>query len=208
MTARTEEHRAGWRVFDELELSPILAGALEAFREQGYHGTSVRDIVRRAGVTVPSLYYHHENKQGVLVALLEVAMNEVLSRARAAAADGDRVLDRFSNLIECVVLHMTHRRGLAVLDTELRYLEPGNREHYAAMRKDLEVLLLSIIDEGVAEGYFDVEDTALSARALLGMCQAISGWYQPGGPLSPEALADKYVRIALRAVGARLRPQR
>ncbi|MEU3787934.1 TetR/AcrR family transcriptional regulator [Streptomyces sp900129855] len=31
------------------------------------------------GVTVPALYYHHENKQAMLVALLERAMDEVLS---------------------------------------------------------------------------------------------------------------------------------
>lgn len=207
MTTDADLHRVDWRVFDELKLPPILAGALDAFHEQGYHGTSVRDIARRVGVTVPSLYYHHENKQGMLVALLEVAMTEVQARARSAAAEGgDRVVDRFSNVIEGVVLHMTRRRGLAMLDTELRYLEPANREYYATMRKELELLLLSIIDEGVSKGYFEAERTDLVARALLGMCQAVASWYQSDGPMRPEEIAEEYVQIALRSVGARLRP--
>ena len=207
VTADSGASRADWRAFDELELSPILVGALEAFREQGYHGTSVRDIAKRVGVTVPSLYYHYENKQGMLVALLEVAMTEVRDRARAAVAHaGDRVVDQFCNIVEGVVLHMTYRRGLAVLDTELRYLEPHNREHYASRRKDLELLLQSIIKAGSAEGYFEVGNAEITARALLGMLQAVAGWYQPDGPLAPEEIADEYVRIALRTVGARTRP--
>jgi AcrR family transcriptional regulator len=196
-----------WREFAPYELPPTLAGALEAFREYGYHGASVRDIARRVGVTVPALYYHHENKQAMLVALLEGGMADVLVRVRRAdAAAGGRVLDRFANVIECLVLHMTHRAGNAGLDAELRYLEPANRKHYAAMRKDLENLLLEIIEGGTGQGLFEAEDPPGTTRALLGMCQSVSGWYRENGPLSPADVADRYVVIALRAVGARVRP--
>ncbi|MEH0573205.1 TetR/AcrR family transcriptional regulator [Streptomyces sp. B21-108] len=41
------------------------------------------------GVTVPALYYHHENKQAMLVALLERGMDEVLARARLADAEAE-----------------------------------------------------------------------------------------------------------------------
>jgi len=37
-----------WREFPPLELHPMLLHAMEAFNEHGYHGTSVRDIARRA----------------------------------------------------------------------------------------------------------------------------------------------------------------
>jgi len=194
-------------VFEPLELSPTLRGALEAFREHGYHGTSVRDVARRVGVTVPALYYHHQSKQGMLVALLELGIREVLDRARLADTEGgDRVLQRFANVTECVVLHMTHRVGMAVLHSELRYLEPANRRRYAALRKELEDRLLGILDDGVAEGLFDVTHLPDTNRALLGMWQSVAGWYHEDGPLSPEEIADRYVEISLRTVGARVRP--
>jgi AcrR family transcriptional regulator len=196
-----------WRVFAPLDLPPILTGALDAFREHGYHGTSVRDIAGRADVSVPMIYYRYENKQGTLVALLEGTMGEVLKRALLADAEAEgRVLERFANVIECVVLHMTLRAALAGLDSELRYLDAPHRKQYAALRRELEDLLLAIIEEGVAQGLFEVDDAPDTTRALLGMCQAVANWYHDGGPLQPQEIADRYVAIALRTVGARVRP--
>jgi hypothetical protein len=33
------------------------------------------------------------------------------------------------------------------------------------------------------------------------MCQSIPRWYQPGGALTPEQIAARYVDIALHTVG-------
>ncbi|WP_460072944.1 TetR/AcrR family transcriptional regulator [Streptomyces sp. YKOK-I1] len=196
-----------WRTFAPLDLHPILAAALEQFREHGYHGTTVRDVARRAEVSLPMIYYRFDNKQGLLVALLESAMSEVLQRARLADAEAEgRVLERFANVVECIVLHMTHRASTAGLDSELRYLEPANRKKYAALRKELEELLLQIVEEGVTQGLFEVDRAPDTSRALLGMCQAVTGWYHVEGPLTPEEIADRYVAISLRTVGARVRP--
>lgn len=193
-----------WRHYEPLDLTPILAGALEAFYEHGFHGTTVRDIARRVGLTVPALYYHHENKEGVFTALLEVGTGDVAWRVRAAAAaGGQRPRARFVNVVEALVLHTTQRLRLSALDLELRHLSPGNRRRYAARRKEIEDLLLGIVQQGVREGVFSAAVPEETARAVLGMCQSISRWYRPDGPLSPSDVADRYVTIALRTVGAR-----
>ena len=36
--------------------------ALELFTEQGYEGTSLREIAERLGVTKAALYYHFKSK--------------------------------------------------------------------------------------------------------------------------------------------------
>ena len=97
-----ENAHSDWRTLQPLDLSPILSAALDAFYETGFHGTSVREIARRVGVTVPALYYHHENKEGLLIALLELSTSDVLSRAHAADAEGagdDAVQGRETGLI-------------------------------------------------------------------------------------------------------------
>lgn len=195
-----------WRVFPPPDFPPILVAALEQFREHGYHGTSVRDVARRAGVSLPMIYYRFDNKQGLLVSLLEGAMSDLLRRARLADAEAEGpVLNRFANVVECIVLYMTYRTATAGLDSELRYLEPANRKKYAALRKELEELLLAIVEEGVKQGLFEVDRSPDTTRALLGMCQAVTGWYRADGSLPPEEIADRYVAIALRTVGARVR---
>lgn len=193
-----------WRAYPTLELSPILRGAVEAFREHGYHGTSVRDIASRVGLTVPALYYHHGNKEGILVALLNGSVGTLAMRARAAvAAAGEDPTDQFRNFVECLVLFMAQRGPLAGLDAEIRALSPDNRKAYAKTRKQIEDLCLGIVRAGVESGDFTVAYPEDTTRALLGMLQAIAIWYDPDGILSPAEIAERYKVICLQTVGAR-----
>ncbi|NED61333.1 helix-turn-helix transcriptional regulator, partial [Streptomyces sp. SID10244] len=70
--AEVRPHSIGeWRDYGEPELPVPLAAALAAFAEQGYHGTSVREIASRANLSVPGLYHHYPSKQSLLQGLLE-----------------------------------------------------------------------------------------------------------------------------------------
>ncbi|WP_261554868.1 TetR/AcrR family transcriptional regulator [Frankia tisae] len=205
MTAGPVLKAANWREFAPPQLTPILQGAMDALYEHGYHGTTVRDIARRAGVTVPALYYHYASKQGILVALLDLGIEDALGRARAALAEVGEdapVRARFVAFVESMTLFMAHRVRMAVLDSELRYLEPANRRGYAAKRKELETLLLDILVDGNSSGMFQMTSPADTSRALLGMLRSITGWYHPDGPLTPVEISRRYVDIALSTVGA------
>lgn len=57
----------------------LLAAAVELFCEKGVHATSVREIVERAGVTKPVLYYYFKNKDGIFHTLI----SETMARFRA-----------------------------------------------------------------------------------------------------------------------------
>ena len=191
-----------WRIVEPLTLTPLLTAALEVFHELGYHGASVRDIAKRAGVTVPTLYYHHGNKQGILVALMEPGIENVTARASAAVdAAGPSPTAQFGNLVEACVLHMTSRSDIAFLDSELRYLEDAERKSYAAKRKKLENLLVDVLTAGVDSGEFTVPDITGTGRALLGMCQSVVLWYRLDGPQTPREVSVLYREIALKAVG-------
>jgi AcrR family transcriptional regulator len=48
----------------------ILRVALDLFTRQGFEGTSIRDIAEALGVTKSSLYYHFENKDAIVAALV------------------------------------------------------------------------------------------------------------------------------------------
>ncbi|MFJ6061773.1 TetR/AcrR family transcriptional regulator [Streptomyces tendae] len=191
-----------WRCYGPLDLHPILVHAMEAFNEHGYHGTSVRNIAGRVGVTVPALYYHYENKQALLATLLETSIKDVLDRCRAAAAEaGPAPLARFCGMVESIVLYMAHRRSLAFLDTEIRSLEPANRARYVALRDYLQHMLLDTVEAGRVEGVFTTEIPADAVRAVLIMCQGVANWFRPDGPLTAEQVAERHVLLSLGTVG-------
>ena len=49
----------------------ILEVARELFTDNGYEGTSLREIADRLGFTKAALYYHFQSKEQLLLALLE-----------------------------------------------------------------------------------------------------------------------------------------
>lgn len=53
----------------EATQSRILDAAYGLFMEQGYHGTSMRQIVERAGITMGGVYNHFESKEAIWVAV-------------------------------------------------------------------------------------------------------------------------------------------
>lgn len=194
-----------WREFAPLDLLPSLRGALIVFPKRGYHGATVRDLASAARITVPTLYYYHGDKQNMLADLLRLGMNELLERtSRARASVPDDVLSQFDCLVEVAVLHMTNRLKLATLESEIRYLEPENRAKYMELRREFHDQLLEVVDRGVDEGVFAIQDTRDACRAILGMIQAITIWYQPAGDKSPAQIAELYIELARRVVAARI----
>ncbi|WP_433218309.1 TetR/AcrR family transcriptional regulator [Dactylosporangium sp. CS-047395] len=190
-----------WREYPPLELQPLLALALDEIVEHGYDGTSVRKIANRAGVTVPALYYHFENKQAMLRELLDHAMRIVLAHARAALDEaGTDCTARFSALVEAIVLYMAHHRDLAFLDSERRSLTPENRARYVERRDELERELRDTIRGGVAQGVFRTPHPDECGRAILSMCQGVAGWFRPGGPVDASTMARRYCDLALATV--------
>lgn len=193
-----------WRELDEIKLTPILGAALEVFSEESYHGATVRTIAARAGVTVPLLYYHHKNKQGLLIDLFLTAYANVedrIARARAEA-DGDPLRD-FSNLIEAIVIHTAGHVSFTRINSSLQYVDEAERQPIMETRRRIEKQIVETITRGAQEGLFDVPDARATARALAGLCNAIATWYQPGGDRSPQQIAADYVTLALRMVGYR-----
>jgi AcrR family transcriptional regulator len=50
--------------------SEIIAAANELFAEQGYHGTSMRQIAEQAGITLGGIYNHFSGKEDIFQSLI------------------------------------------------------------------------------------------------------------------------------------------
>lgn len=201
---KAQSTAAAWEDYSsDVELDAVLVHALEAFVESGYHATSVRDLARRLGQTVPAIYYHYENKQALLVALLSFSIEDLLERSKAAAAESpDDPQRRFELLVRCMVLFTAQRRELAFLDAEIRSLEPANRKSYVAKRDEVEALVTTAVEDGVRAKVFTKGDAHAVARATITMVRGIANWYRTDGELDPDSLAELYVMFALRLAGA------
>ena len=63
--------------------------ARQLFTERGYAGTSIEDIIERAGVARGALYHHFPGKGALFAAVYQVVQAEVASAVVAAALTAD-----------------------------------------------------------------------------------------------------------------------
>lgn len=196
--ARTRHTGGSWRGYAPVAMDPALRGALASFLEFGYHGSTMRGIAERAGLSVAGLYHYYGSKQQMLVTILNYTMSDLAARTAAARDEGADPAERFANLVECLALYHTHRRELGFIGaTEMRSLLPSARHRIAEIRSGEQHKVDHEVKNGCREGLFGTRQPREAARAVVTMCTALAQWYRAGGPASPEQVAAQYVDFAL-----------
>lgn len=193
-----------WRRYVHDDLPPILHGALACFVEKGFHGTSIRQIAQRSGLSVPGLYHHYESKHALLVAIMQDAMTDLWERTHMALDEaGDSVLRQLQLYIECLVLFHASRPAVASTTiTETRSLNPQSRSHHISLRDRQHKALDDIVDAGIAQGLFGTVHPREATTAVITMCTGVSQWFNPAGELTPTEVAARYQHFATRMVDA------
>ncbi|MGA6165342.1 TetR/AcrR family transcriptional regulator [Amycolatopsis magusensis] len=179
----------------------VRGAAVRLFAEKGFHGTGIRDLAQAAGLSSASLYHYMGTKEELLAVIMRECLERLLDGA-AKATEG--VADPRERLGRLVALHvMSHALRpdeTRVVDNELRALSPAAQEPVVRLRDAYERLWASAIADGIAGGVFTADEPSITRLALLEMCNGVSRWYSPRGPLTLEALAAEYARLALRAL--------
>nr|WP_281377681.1 hypothetical protein [Saccharopolyspora hordei] len=115
----------------------------------------------------------------------------------------DDPAERLRALVRATVDYRVRRRvesTIAARDAD--NLDPVHAQRLAELRRSATQLFDDIIEDGVRRGTFRCEHPAEARRAIQAACNAIPQWYDPDGDVDPAELADRYVTIALRIVGA------
>lgn len=186
-------------------IARILASSLRLFANQGYHGTSIRDIANGAGLSVPGIYHHYKSKQDVLMALMVSVMGDLLRQTRGALEDAEGASPsvRFDALVEALLwFHLKRQAEAFVASSEIRSLDPANRVHYVALRDEQQRMISQVIQDGRDTGVFDVAEVDDAARAVATLCVGVATWYRSDGPLDPEEVAARHLTLVRRLVGA------
>ena len=71
------------RSYDESE---VLAGAMRAFRREGYSGSSIAELEAATGLSSGSIYNSFGDKRGLFLAVFEHYLQAVLARRIAEFA--------------------------------------------------------------------------------------------------------------------------
>jgi TetR/AcrR family transcriptional regulator len=153
----------------------ILAAGIDLFAEKGYAGTSVREIVERAGVTKPVLYYYFNNKAGLFRAILDwTAEFQESVLARVFERSGS-LLERLVDLYRLIYKSVMENQKLYRMIHNLFFgppqgAPPYDIEHFRRRMVDTikNLYLKALTDQEVEEA--DAEDVAIMIMGLTDIC--------------------------------------
>ena len=176
----------------------LLAAAASLFRERGYDGVGMQDIVAAAGIVGSGVYRHFDSKLAMLVALTDRHLDDLLAgaaRIRAAALPPSEALDAL------VDLHLDFafaREGLiAVYLGEERSLPEPDRKR--ARRKQRAYLAEWVVALRQLHPDLDDRRAHLTVNAVVSLLQSVT-WQRPSPARSDaEPVLRQLAHGALRA---------
>ena len=126
----------------------ILDVALDLFTEQGYDGTSLREIAEQLGVTKAALYYHFESKEDILMAL-HMRIHDFGREALMLIGEGPVTLELWGQLLDQIVGEMLAQRKLFLMhERNQAVLEKLHREDHDAEHEDIQNQFRRVLGDG------------------------------------------------------------
>ena len=181
----------------------LLIAAVDAFAARGFHATTTRDIAGGAGMSPAGLYVHYRSKEELLHRITLIGHQQTRGLMRAAVSRAADPAGQLRELIRDLTtwqarFHTTAR----VVEYELHFLSGEHHAEITLLRREMDGLVRQILEDGAAQGVFDVPDVPTTALALLSLSVDVARWYHVSARLPPEQLGLLYADLALRMVGA------
>jgi AcrR family transcriptional regulator len=191
---RSADRRGGAR-------EAIVQAAIDCFYERGYVGTSVQDVVDRAGVTKGAFYHHFTKKDDLLLHIHDRFMDQQMQALEAGIAGDLPPREALTLLIEEIVVSAAEfQREYVIFFEQRRSLSEEPFEQVRAKRDEYERRVVQTIENGIARGDFrEVPSAQVLAFGIIGMAAWAYHWYRPSG-MPPREIGRMYASVVLDGV--------
>lgn len=195
----------------------ILHAAAAVLRRNGYDATTMKDIAAQVNLTAASLYHHFENKDVLLLAVLESGLQYVGREIDKVIASDAPASEKLRLMIRVHITNLTANRpaGVAMIyetrpvvaqqlrsglsDTTLAEYAT-RREGFLAERRRFEARYRDVVQAGIDSGEFRPVDVPVIVKTMLGANNWVSVWYNDDGRLTGEQIADQIADMFVRAL--------
>jgi AcrR family transcriptional regulator len=185
----------------EAKLHHILLCATQTFAEQGFEGTSMRDISRATGVSLSGLYYYFASKQKLLYLIQYNAFTFIMERLQSRLQAVNDPAVRLRALVHNHIDYfLSHPSEMKVLAHEEEALDPPFREELAAIKRRYYALAREVFDGVAVEGLAPGIQPRVAVLSLFGMMNWVYKWHNPEIDPGAEELTNVIVGIFLNGV--------
>lgn len=172
--------------------SSIINASVRLFGQQGYTGTSMRDIAKAVGVLPGSLYAHIDSKETLLLEIVDEGITRFLAAVEPIVDLPLGADDRLRRAIRAHVEEVAENpeRSLVVFH-QWRFLGEPNLAAAIVKRRRYESAFVKIFESGVAEDLFEKTlNKRVAVLTILGALNWTPEWYSAGGLATASELGD------------------
>jgi len=183
----------------------LFMAGIGLFAEKGYASTSVREIVSLAGVTKPVLYYYFRSKEGLFLAILDSAAEELEVILEEALRKPGPALERIIHLYRRIYQGLMENQKLFKLINHLFFGPPQGAPRYDIERfhRRMVEVIKEIYLEGQRRGEVRASDPEEATLLVLG----VTDYCFHLDYLHPESMdpdrAERLLRLAFRGLSER-----
>lgn len=186
-----------------LKRQRILEEASRLFFEKGYAGSTLEDLANRLDATKPFIYTYYRNKAHLLAAICETGIVESLVAVERVFREEDRPLEQLRAAVAAVAeVVIRFQDYVVVYQREMKSLDRRDAQRILQQRHHFDRQMAALLERGVAEGVFHMEETAMASVWIGGLLSWIPTWYIPGGRRDKDDVAANLVATVVRMVGA------
>lgn len=172
----------------------IEEAALALFREKGYDGTTTREIARRAGVALGTLFTYASDKRDLLFLVYNDRQDALRREAFGSIPEEAPFADQIVALFEPFYAHFAKEPGFTRdLLRELTFYTDGvQAPRFQEGRLSIVARIRELVEDAVADGRLSTpEDPRVIAEMIFGLYQSeLRRWLGGDKPSKPRGLAD------------------
>ena len=177
----------------------ILAAAVDLFATNGFDGTSVQQIVDRAGVTKGALYHYFLAKEDILVEIYTSVFDEQVAGLDEIVAAGRDAATTLRAIIENLVVGTAAEvKASAVFSQESHRFD---QTRWAALQerwRGYQESVRDVIRDGQRAGTFTtVASPEVISWAIFGVTNSMHTWFRPDGPKTAREIAAELAELVM-----------
>lgn len=184
------------RTADESKTS-ILRAACDVFAERGYEKTSIREVAKRAGISIGGIYIYFRNKEELYTGLMRSQMDEFLGRVEALRAETpETALRRLIDLYMELAVTKTKMLSTSIKEYDLEFKRPIRDAFFKAQHR----IITEIFKRGVRSGVLRPMDCSGTALMILVTLRGAILGYLTGDIRRPKAYGESLYKLFLNGI--------
>lgn len=169
----------------------ILEKSAQMFAEHGYHKASIDQLADACGMSKSLVYHYFKSKHELLFHCMKEHVTELHDEAQRCAALDIKPQERVTVLLKNFMKFYEHAGPRhRILVNDLTHLKGEQRREIVDIQNKIVQVLNEMLSDITKHTDISAGNGTVLSLLLLSMINWTYTWYDPKGPIAPDALAQ------------------